>query len=83
MCRHLLLVLFVFFFMRPAFAQHRHYPSLTPTISCPSDRIVWVNTRTGIYHLEGERWFGRTRVGQYKCEKAARAEGDRETQNGQ
>ena len=52
-------------------------------LSCPGDQVVWINTRTGIYHLQGERWFGRTRQGKYACEKAADAEGDRETRNGQ
>ena len=61
-------------------------PSQMPgssTITCPGDQVVWVNTRTGIYHLRGERWFGRTKQGAYECEKAADAEGDRETRNGQ
>ena len=66
-----------------AWAYHNHYADVSPGISCPADRVVWVNTRTGVYHLEGERWFGRTKSGQFECEKAARAEGDRETLNGQ
>ena len=67
----------------PALAFHKQYAPVAANISCPSDRRVWVNTRTGIYHLEGERWFGRTKQGQFECEKAAKAEGDRETRNGQ
>ena len=35
-----------------ALAYHQPYAPVTPTISCPADWIVWVNTRTGIYHLE-------------------------------
>ena len=66
-----------------AFAFHKAYAPVTSTVACPGDRKVWVNTRTGIYHLEGERWYGRTRQGQFECEKAAKAEGDRETENGQ
>lgn len=66
-----------------AWAYHNHYPDQSPGISCPADRVVWVNKRTGIYHLEGERWFGRTNSGQFECEKAAQAEGDRATRNGQ
>ena len=57
--------------------------SCTSGLSCPSDRKVCVNTRTRIYHLEGERWWGRTKQGQFECEKTAKAEGDRETENGQ
>jgi hypothetical protein len=50
---------------------------------CPSDTVVWVNTKTGVYHLGGERWYGRTKEGAYVCRKEADAEGDRMTRNGQ
>jgi hypothetical protein len=67
----------------PVTHHHKAYAKTTYGISCPGDRVVWVNTKSGVYHLEGERWFGRTKSGQYECEKAAKAEGDRETRNGQ
>jgi hypothetical protein len=50
---------------------------------CPSDTVVWLNTKSGIYHLKGERWYGNTKYGAYVCKKEADAAGDRETQNGQ
>ena len=50
---------------------------------CPKDTVVWLNTNSGIYHLKGERWYGRTRHGAYVCKKEADAAGDRETENGQ
>ena len=64
-------------------SAHEAYPEVNPPISCPHDRVVWVNTRSGVYHLAGERWFGRTKSGQFECEKQALQEGDRETRNGQ
>lgn len=67
----------------PAFAGHQTYAPISAGKSCPGDRTFWVNTRTGVYHLEGERWYGRTKQGQLECEKAAKAESDRETRNGQ
>jgi hypothetical protein len=67
----------------PVVHHHKGYPKSAYEISCPGDRVVWVNTNSGVYHLEGERWFGRTKFGQYECEKAAKDEGDRETRNGQ
>ena len=75
-------------YLTPAYGAdpaHRHkaYAVTKYGISCPGDRVVWVNTNSGVYHLEGERWFGRTKSGQFECEKAALAEGDRETRNGQ
>jgi len=50
---------------------------------CPKDSVVWVNTKTGVYHLKGERWYGATKQGAYVCRKEADAEGDRMTRNGQ
>jgi hypothetical protein len=54
-----------------------------PGLRCPGDVLVWVNTRSGVYHFEGERYFGSTKQGKFLCEKDARAEGDRPTKNGQ
>ena len=51
--------------------------------SCPSEIVVWVNTRSGIYHMPRERWYGATESGTYMCQAAADGEGDRETMNGQ
>lgn len=50
---------------------------------CPADTVVWLNLPTGIYHLKGERWYGRTKNGAYVCEKEADQAGDRLTRNGQ
>lgn len=51
--------------------------------SCPRDTLVWVNTKSGVYHLPGMRWYGRTSEGQYICRKAADEVGYRPTHNGQ
>jgi len=58
-----------------------HHPP--PGMTCPGDKLVWVNTRSGIYHFQGERYFGSTKYGKFMCEHAADAEGDRPTRNGQ
>ncbi len=50
---------------------------------CPNDEVVWLNIPSGIYHLKGERWYGRTKNGAYVCRREADAAGDRETRNGQ
>lgn len=57
--------------------------SQTAAPSCPGDKVVWVNTSSHVYHYQGERYFGRTKYGVFMCEKAAQAEGDRPTRNGQ
>jgi hypothetical protein len=50
---------------------------------CPQDTVVWVNTKTGVYHFKGQRWYGNTKEGAYECRQEASGEGDRATMNGQ
>ena len=45
--------------------------------------VVWVNTKSHIYHYPGQRWYGHTQDGKYMQEADAIAEGDRATKNGQ
>ena len=47
-----------------------------PTISCPGDTAVWVNTRSKAYHVQGDKLFGHTKHGKFECKQAADAEGD-------
>ena len=52
-------------------------------MSCHGDKLVWVNTKSGVYHFKGERDYGSTKEGKFICQKQADAEGDRPTKNGQ
>jgi hypothetical protein len=36
---------------------------------------VWVNTKSGVYHKEGDRWYGRTKEGKYMTEDEANKAG--------
>ncbi len=44
---------------------------------CPADKVVWVNTKSHIYHYAGTRSYGTTKQGAYMCEADASAAGDR------
>ena len=44
---------------------------------CPSDTVVWVNTKSHVYHLAGTKSYGTTKQGAYMCEADANAAGDR------
>ncbi len=48
---------------------------------CPSDKVVWVNTKSHIYHYAGTRSYGTTKQGAYMCEADASAAGDRATKS--
>jgi len=43
---------------------------------CPSDTVVWVNTKSHKYHYAGHRAYGTTKQGAYMCEADAKAAGD-------
>ena len=67
----------------PAGAQALSQSQSAAQAHCPKDTVVWLNTNSGIYHFQAERWYGRTKHGAYVCEHEADAAGDRATENGQ
>jgi hypothetical protein len=44
---------------------------------CPGATVVWVNTKSGVYHFAGTKNYGNTKAGAYMCEADATAAGDR------
>jgi hypothetical protein len=53
---------------------------IPPGLHCsPGNPLVWVNTRSGVYHFEGQAWFGRTQQCEYMCQHDADAHGFRAT----
>ena len=48
---------------------------------CGAGLVVWVNTKSKVYHFAGSRDYGRTKQGAYMCETEAQAAGDRAAKN--
>ena len=44
---------------------------------CLFEPVVWVNTKSRVYHLAGSRSYGHARHGAYMCESEAKAAGNR------
>jgi hypothetical protein len=42
---------------------------------CPSDTVVWMNTKSHIYHFAGTHDYGNTKQGTYMCEMDAKGAG--------
>jgi hypothetical protein len=63
----------------------KHHKTHAPATSAQaaSSVTVWVNTSSGVYHYEGERWYGKTKHGQFMKESEAVKAGYRRTENGQ
>ena len=59
--------------------RHAGYTRTAPPAAGPG--IVWVNTRSKVYHYPGYRWYGMTQAGKYTSENDALAEGDRAALN--
>ncbi len=45
-------------------------PPVPPALEDAQETIVWVNTRTGVVHERGTRWFGKTAEGEYVTKRS-------------
>ena len=66
----------------PVSAPPRATPApSTQTAPAPGSGMVWVNLPTGVYHYEGDRWYGKTKNGKYMTEQDAVRAGYRPAKN--
>ena len=42
-------------------------------VHCPTDTVVWANTRSGVYHFRNTAHYGNTKAGGYMCEQTRRS----------
>ena len=57
-------------------------PAARSASSAPSKGMVWANPDSKVYHYEGDRWYGKTKKGQYMTEADAVAAGYRASKEG-
>jgi len=48
----------------------------------PAKGMVWVNTKSGVFHVEGDRWYGKTKEGKFMTEADALKAGYRAAKEG-
>ncbi len=48
----------------------------------PAKGMVWVNTKSGVFHSEGDRWYGKTKEGKFMTESDAVKAGYRAAKEG-
>lgn len=50
-------------------------------LHCGKEAPVWVNSKTHVYHMKGDPYYGHTKAGGYLCEQDAVRAGMRASKN--
>jgi hypothetical protein len=61
--------------------QSKSAPGQNTNPVAPRAGQVWVNTTSKVYHCPGDRWYGKTKAGEYMSEAEAKSSGFRPDHN--
>src|SRR5713101_189655 len=65
-----------------AAAPEKTKPAQVEARTPPTAGMVWVNTKSKVFHREGDRWYGKTKEGTFMTEADALKEGYRPSKEG-
>jgi hypothetical protein len=65
----------------PATAPDQFQTEASARQHCPSDNVVWANTKSKIYHYAGTKDYGKTKQGAYMCQQDGDRSGYRAAKN--
>lgn len=63
-------------------AQATQPNTATNASAATSSNMVWVNTRSKVFHVKGDRYYGKTKNGKYMTEAEAIKQGYHEAKRG-
>lgn len=66
----------------PKAAPPKTKPEQVEARTPPTAGMVWVNTKSKVFHREGDRWYGKTKEGKFMTEADAVKEGYRPSKEG-
>lgn len=57
------------------------YPTEAEALRYCRSPVVWINVNSMVYHVQGSRFYGNTKLGTYACQAAADRVGAHEAKN--